>query len=106
MRPRLAKHLRNGGLSRRGFLRALGITSASVLVPWLVLTATKPVQPYRAYAVTINSKTGAWEIVHTYITHNGERKHVEYFTVDTSTSPNTFRVVKPGELSRAKLTGF
>lgn len=35
MSPHLARTLRYGGLSRRGFLRALGVTAASTLVPGL-----------------------------------------------------------------------
>lgn len=37
MNANLAKALRRGGLSRRGFLRALGVTAASALVPGLGL---------------------------------------------------------------------
>lgn len=33
MTPQLDKALRHGGMSRRGFLRALGVTVAAVLVP-------------------------------------------------------------------------
>lgn len=33
MTPQLDKTLRRGGMSRRGFLRAMGFTTAAVLVP-------------------------------------------------------------------------
>ncbi|MFB3077019.1 MAG: twin-arginine translocation signal domain-containing protein [Lysobacterales bacterium] len=33
MTPKLDKALRHGGMSRRGFLRAMGVTAAAVLVP-------------------------------------------------------------------------
>ncbi len=36
-----AHALRNGGLSRRGFLRALGVTACTALVPGLGLSACK-----------------------------------------------------------------
>lgn len=35
MTPQLNKTLRHGGMSRRGFLRALGVTVSAVLVPGL-----------------------------------------------------------------------
>jgi len=42
--------MRKGGLSRRGFLRALGITSASVLVPGLAIKESAcPWTPAEAY---------------------------------------------------------
>ena len=35
MTPQLDKAMRQGGMSRRGFLRAMGVTAAAVLVPGL-----------------------------------------------------------------------
>ena len=55
MNTKAAQLLRNGGMSRRGFLRSLGVTACAALVPGLMSGFTQPILESGTWCVTINS---------------------------------------------------
>ena len=65
MTPQLDKAMRQGGMSRRGFLRAMGVTATAVLVPGigprsalLVPTFEVVTMPSFSYRVTLEHQDG------------------------------------------------
>jgi len=77
MTPQLDKAMRNGGMSRRGFLRALGVTTAAVLVPGLAIKTYTPlidfsVQGGELWIFDAYGKTaGVWKKIYTADSSNG-----------------------------------
>jgi len=78
MSPKISNAMRRGGLSRRGFLRALGITACAALVPGLAFAQVELPKGYITRAFLMNgmphgiiTETGAYAMV----THARNEKH-------------------------------
>lgn len=71
MTPQLDKALRHGGMSRRGFLRAMGFTTAAVLVPGLVVPQTMQVEWFHA---VVNGDGTCCKVVVRYIDGRTSKK--------------------------------